>query len=193
MPIVGVEKLYVAVQTKDDIGAAGLTYNTPEYFQSVQEIDIKPKLNTEKLYAENKLWDQATTLDSVDVTINLTDLTSAQRAKVLGQTLAAEGGVYASADDQAPYVALLYKANLSSGGYRYGVLYKGQFTLPQDSAKGQEGKVAYQTPSIAATFQPTINNDMWEYHVDSTDANCPANIDSTWFVSVMIPTPAPAA
>ncbi len=191
MPIIGVEKLYVSLQTKDDNTITGLTYDTPEYFQGVQEIDIKPKQNTEKLYAENKLWDQATTLDSVDVTINLTDLTSTQRAKILGQTIANEGGVFASDTDLAPYVALLYKANLSGGGYRYGILYKGQFTLPQDTAKGQEGKVVYQSPSIGATFQPTIYNGMWEYHVDTTDSDCPINIDTTWFAAVTIPTPNP--
>lgn len=185
MPVIGIEKLYVAEQTKDD--DIGLTYDTPVRFLGVQEVDMKPKQNTEKLYAENKLWDQATSLDSVDTTINLTDLTSSQRAMVLGQTIASEGGVYASADDLAPYVALLYKTNLSGGGYRYGVLYKGQFTLPQDSAKGQEGKVVFQTPSISAIFQPTINNGMWEYHVDTTDPNCPVDIDSTWFTAVKIP------
>jgi len=189
MPVTGIEKLYVALQSKDD--DTGLTYAAPEYFEGVKELGIKPKQNTEKLYAENKLWDQATTLDSIDVTIALTDLTSAQRATVLGQTIAAEGGVYASDTDEAPYVALLYKATIR-GGYRYGVLYKGAFTLPEDTAKGQEGKVEFQTPSIAATFQPTINNGMWEYHVNTTDPNCPADIDSTWFTAVVIPTPKPA-
>lgn len=190
MPLTGIEKLYVSTNTKDD--ASGLTYGIPEYYEGVKEINIKPKQNTEKLYAENKLWDQATTFDSADVEINLTDLSSAQRAKILGQTLAAEGGVYASDTDAAPYVAVLYKANIR-GGFRYGVIYKGAFGLPDEDIKGQEGKVAFQTPKITATFQPTIHNGMWEYHVDTTDSNCPADIDSTWFTEVTIPTPKPAS
>lgn len=185
MPVIGLEKAYYAVQTADS--ALALTYGAPKYLPGVKEIGLKPKQNTEKLYAENKLWDQATTFDSADVDINSTDLTSAQRAEILGQTIAAEGGVYASDTDKAPYVALLYKANLSGGGFRYGILYKGAFTLPDDTMKGQEGKVAYQTPKISAVFQPTQNNGMWEYHVDTTDPNCPADVDATWFTAVKIP------
>jgi len=185
MPIVGIEKLYVAKQTKDEVD--GLTYDTPVYFPGVKELGIKPKQETTKLYGENKLWDQATTFDSADVNITQTDLTSAQRAFLLGQTLASTGGVYAKNTDIAPYVAVLYKANLSGGGFRYGVLYKGPFGLPDDSMKGQEGKKEFQAPTLAAVFQPTIYNGMWEYHVDSTDPNCPADIDVTWFNAVIIP------
>lgn len=184
MPLIGIEKLYVALLTKDD--TTGLTYGTPTYYAGVQEIDIKPKQNTEKQYAENKLWDQMTTFDSCDVTAKLADLTSAQKAQLLGQTLAATGGVYATAADVAPFVAILYKANIR-GGYRYGVLYKGVFQIPDDNAKGQEGKVIFGSPSATATFQATKYNSFWEYHVDTSDPNCPVDIDTTWFTAVTIP------
>ncbi len=192
MPITGIENLYYAKQTADTLNT--LTYGTPIYMPGVKELGIKPKQNTEKSYAENKLWDQMTVFDSAEVSISIQDLTSAQRADLLGQNTAAEGGVFATDGDEAPYVALLYKATIR-GGYRYGVIYKGQFTLPDDSMKGQEGKPDFQTPSIKATFQPTIYAMMvgsnqkspWEYHVDTTDPNCPADIDSTWFNTVKIP------
>ncbi|PYG84812.1 phi13 family phage major tail protein [Ruminiclostridium sufflavum DSM 19573] len=192
MPITGIENLYYAKQTADTLNI--LTYGTPIYMPGVKELGIKPKQNTEKSYAENKLWDQMTVFDSAEVSISIQDLTSAQRADLLGQNTAAEGGVFATDGDEAPYVALLYKATIR-GGYRYGVIYKGQFTLPDDSMKGQEGKPDFQTPSIKATFQPTIyamtvgsnQKSPWEYHVDTTDPNCPADIDSTWFKTVKIP------
>ena len=192
MPITGIENLYYAKQTVDTLNT--LTYGTPIYMPGVKELGIKPKQNTEKSYAENKLWDQMTVFDSAEVSISIQDLTSAQRADLLGQNTATEGGVFATDGDEAPYVALLYKATIR-GGYRYGVIYKGQFTLPDDSMKGQEGKPDFQTPSIKATFQPTIyamtvgsnQKSPWEYHVDTTDPNCPADIESTWFKTVKIP------
>lgn len=185
MPVIGIEKLYVAVLTKDD--STGVTYNTPKYYAGVKTLGIKPKQNTEKLYAENMLWDQATTLDSVDVEIEVADLTSAQRVELLGQTTAAAGGVYATGDDVAPYVAVLYKATLRGGGKRYGVLYKGAFQLPEDNLEGKEGKVKFLSPKVKATFQPLVSSMMWEYHVDSTDPNVPVGIDTTWFNAVTIP------
>ena len=186
MAITGVEKLFYSKITKDD--NTGLTFGTPIYLAGVKEIKIAPKVSTEKLYAENKLWDQSTTLEDVEVTVNIADLTNMQSADLLGQTIATEGGSFASSKDEAPYIALLYKANKSNGQARYGVLYKGKMSLPDDSAKGKEGKTDFQTPEMKSTFQPLQNNGMWKYSVDSDDANCPSDIDTTFFTSVIIPT-----
>lgn len=195
MPTVtGIEKLFVAKNISDTVAA--INYDTPKYYEGIQEFGIKPKQNTEKQYAENKLRDQASALDSVDVDLTIASLTSAQKAEILGQTVAAEGGVYASQEDEAPYVAILYKATIR-GGFRYGVLYKGMFTLPEDALKGQEGKIAFQSPKISAVYQPTIyqitgqdgkKKSLWEWHVDTTDPNCPDDIDDAWFTSVKFPT-----
>jgi phi13 family phage major tail protein len=139
MPTVtGIEKLYWAKLLADSLSS--INYQTPMYLPGVKEFDMKPKTNTEKQYAENKLWDQATALDSVDVDITLASVENSMRALMLGQSIAAEGGIYAAQEDEAPYGALLYKATIRGGAYRYGVLYKGAFTLPDDSIKGQGGE-----------------------------------------------------
>ncbi len=186
MAIVGLEKLYYAKIIKDD--ETGLTFDKPIYLPGVKEIKISPKANTEKLFAENKIWDQKTTLEDIELSVNIVDLTNAQQADLLGQTIATEGGVFATSDDIAPYIALLYKANKSNGKNKYGILYKGKMELPDDSAKGQEGKVDFQTPEMKATFQSTIFNSMWKYNVDEDDENCPSDIESKFFTSVIIPT-----
>jgi len=186
MAIIGLEKLYYSKITKDD--ATGLTFGTPIYLAGVKEIKVSPKVNTEKLYAENKIWDQSTTLEDIEVTVNVADLTNAQSADLLGQTIAEEGGIFASDDDEAPYIALLYKANKSNGKVRYGIIYKGKMSLPDDAMKGKEGKTDYQTPEMKATFQSLISNGMWKYNVDSDDADCPTDIDTAFFTSVIIPT-----
>lgn len=186
MAIIGLEKLYYAKIIKDD--NTGVEFDTPKYLKGVKEIKIAPKTSTEKLYAENKLWEQATTLDDVEVSVNLADLTNAELADLIGHKLAAEGGIIANADDTAPYIALLYVANKANGKKRYGVLYKGKMELPEDSAKGKEGKTEFQTPEVKATFQPLQNNGDWKYQVDSDDPDCPATIDTDFFASVIVPT-----
>jgi phi13 family phage major tail protein len=182
--IIGIEKAYIAIQTKDD--STGVTYNTPKYYSGVKEIGMKPKQNVEPLWGENQIMDQAVAFQQADIDISLASLTSAQRVEILGQNIAAAGGVYAKSNDVPPFVALLYKATIA-GGYRYGVFYKGLFTIPDESMKGQEGKVTYSIPKMSAAFIPTVNNSIWEYHVDTTDPNCPVNIDTTWFNSVATP------
>lgn len=186
MPIIGLEKLYYAKLTKDD--STGLTYSTPVYLAGVKEIKVSPKMSTEKLYAENRIWEQDTTLDQIDVSISLADLTNEERVDLLGFTTATEGGVFATGDGLLPYVALLYKANKTNGKARYQVLYKGKFELPEDGAKGKEGKTEFQTQDLTGVFQTTQNNNQWKYQVDSDDTDCPADIETTFFTSVIKPT-----
>ena len=187
MATIGIEKLYYAIITKDS--KTELTFDTPIYLEGVQEIQIKPKQSTAKAYAENKLYAQFTSLEEVEVVINLFDISKENQIKLLGHTAATEGGLYATNADSAPYVALLYCANTSREGVkRFGVLYKGKFSLPEDSVKGQEEKIEYQTPEMKATFQPLIKNGMWKYFVDTDDTDCPENIDTTFFTTVTIPT-----
>lgn len=197
MPATGITKCYVAKNLKDTVDS--LIYDKPVYFQNIQELDIKPKQNTDKAYAENRMVDQATEFDSADVTANWYDLVVQQRAFLLGQNISAEGGTYAAQGDVAPDVAVLYKSPLTGGqGNRYGVIYKGQFTLPDDSMKGLEGKPDLgQTPKLTGTFQSTnfvikvadpntgvlVEKHIWEYHIDTTQ-----DLDDTWFASVYIPT-----
>ena len=193
MPTVtGIEKTYVAVMNPEDTATA-IHYNAPKYYENIQEFDIKPKQNTEKQYAENRMIDQETELDSYDVDLTLAALTSAQKAELLGQTIADEGGVFATQEDVAPYVAILYRATIK-GGKRYGILFKGKFGMPDTSYKSKEGKPQFISPKCTATFQP-LNYEvtasdgqkkhLTEWHVDTTDPNCPADIDDTWFTTAM--------
>lgn len=186
MALVGLEKLYYAKIVKDD--ATGVEFDTPKYLAGVKEIGIAPKVTTEKLYAENKLWDQSTSLEDIEVTVSLADLTNAELADLLGHKLATEGGVIANNDDIAPYIALLYVANKSNGKKRYGILYKGKMNLPEDSAKGREGKTEFKTPELKATFQPLQSNGNWKYQVDTDDPDCPVDIDNTFFTDVIVAT-----
>jgi len=186
MAIIGLEKLYYSKITKDD--ETGVTFEKPIYLPGVKEIKISPKQNTEKLYAENKLWEQNTSLDSIELSVNIADLTNEQSEDLLGQNLANEGGVFASDEDIAPYISLLYIANKSNGKKRYGIIYKGCMSLPDDSSKSQEGKVDYQTPEMKATFQPLQNNGMWKYTIDEDSENAPVDLATKFFTSVIVPT-----
>lgn len=197
MPLMGIEKLYAAKQTMDT--ATGMTFTTPQYFKNVQELSIKPKTNSAKAYAENRLVDQATQFDSADISMSRYDMSSAERAFVLGQSLTATGGTVSADSDTPPFIALLYKSPIKVNGvlgYRYGVIYKTMFEPPDEDMKSLEGKPDLsEVPKLSGTAQPTEwsfqdgnkTKHPWEYHVDTTDPNCPEDIDDWWFDSVAMP------
>jgi len=186
MALTGVKKLYWAKNLTDL--PEGATFETPVYLPGVKEIDYDPKYNTDKLYAEDQLWSQATTFSEATVKIIAADLTSALQAEILGANLATEGGVYSTIQDIAPFGALLYKAPKDNGAVRYGVLFNGKFTPPKETMKTKEDKTTFQAPEIDGLFQALKANGMTEYHVDSDDTDCPVDIDTTWFTAVVIPT-----
>lgn len=180
-PIVGLEKLYVAKILQDD--NTGTKFDVPKYFPGVKEIGMKPKVNSDPFFAENKLWQSEDTLESIDVEIDITDIVPEEESFLLGHTLAEEGGVIYSENDKAPEVALLFKSNKGNGKGRYIVLYRGTFAISDESYKGKEGKTNYQTKKLKATFAPLKNNGRWKYKVDEEQGMN----DEKFFKEVLMP------
>lgn len=201
MPNMGIEKYYVAKQLTDT--PAGMTFTTPQYYEFVQELGIKPKVNSASAYAENRKVDNATEFDSSDISLSIFQLINAQRAFMLGQDLDQYGGVIGSQGDNVPWITSLYKAPIKVSGkiyHRYGVIYKTQFQPPDDDYKTMEGKPDFsQVPKLSGSAQPTNwsytnakgeEKHPWEYHIDTCDPNFPTDIedvDAWWFGSVHVP------
>ncbi|BDR86874.1 major tail protein [Clostridium tetani] len=178
VPIVDLKKLYVAKVLTD---GETTTFDTPKYFEGVKEISLKPKINSDEFYAEGMLWLSETTLANIDVEIDITDLKKEEEAFLLGHKLAEEGGIIRSANDKAPEVALLYKAIKGNGKARYGIMYKGTFTISDEDYKGKEGKANFQSKKLKATFAPLHSNEMWNWKVDEEDGMT----DEKFFKSVI--------
>lgn len=189
MSLVNIDRLFLALITKDETGIAGLTFGIPEYIPGIQQFDAKVKNNSGKLYAEGKLWEQSSTLEDVAIAFDLADLPNDKYAKYLGHKLAEEGGVISHIDDTAPYIALLVEATKFGGKKVYKVFYKGMLEELDDTVKGKEGKTDHQNRKVTATFQALKNNGMWKYSVDADDVDAPADLDTAFFAEVIIPTP----
>ena len=188
MSRINIDKLYLATITKDETGTGNLTFSVPEYIPGVQQISVKPKVDTGKEYKEGILAVQDTTLSDIEVSFDLSELSNASYAKYLGHTIATQGGVFSSDTDTAPFVAILYKYTKTGGKHGYKVLYKGILIEPDDTIKQKEGKVDYQNRTVTASFQPLTNNGMYQYCVEEDDPDAPTTLDVDFFATVIIPT-----
>lgn len=180
--IVGVEKFYFA-PIKSDIPNQTPDFEKPQYFEGIKELGLKITINTEKLYAENKLWESDTAFDSTEATINIVDLLTQQESLILGHEISTEGGLIYKDSDKATPGAILIKANKANGKARYIILYNNTFADSDESYKGKEGKTDFQTKSIVATGAPLKSNGMWKYKIDEEDGMT----DEKFFNSVIIP------
>lgn len=183
LPMVNISKLYVArlkIETLENI-----EYDTPRYLEGIKELGIKPKQNNDAYYHEGRKILDEQTLQDVAVTINITDLTDEDECYVMGHKLAKTGGVIRSDTDIAPTLALLYEAEKSQGGKRYGILYSGTFGLADEDIKAKEGKANFQAKKIQASFRPLING-KWQYKVDSDSPNVTDEFLKNFFKQVTI-------
>lgn len=180
--VVDLKKLYVALIKKDDDKV--VEFEEPKYLPGVKEIGLKVKSNTDNGYAEGIVWDSESTLDSIDVDINIVDLSDEDEALLLGHTLAKEGGVIYNDNDKSPEVALLWKSIKANKKARYIALYRGKFELGDEEYKGKEGKTNFQGKKIKATFMPLKNNGIWKWKVDEENGMN----DEKFFKKVIMPT-----
>lgn len=187
MAKINVDKFYLALLTKDEIGTGNLTFADPEYIYGIQSFQAKTKTNSGENYAEGILTDTNSTLQNVELTIGIDSFTNAQRTKYLGHHEAVTGGSFSSGNDEAPYLAVLIEYTKANNKKGFKVFYKGKLEEPDDSIKQKEGKIDYQSDSVTATFLPLKNNGMWKYTVEEDDPNCPADIENLFFSEVMIP------
>lgn len=189
MATVNINKLCLAILNKDEKGTGNLTFATPEYIPGVQSFQAKVKTNTGEHYEEGVLTDQDTVLQNIELSFDLGHVNNVQMAKYFGNHVASTGGTYALATDVAPYVAVLVKYTLAGGnGYGYKVYYKGKLSPVDDTIKQSEGKTSYQDTTVSCTFQPLNNNGMWKHTIETIDADCPTDIDTKFFESVIVPT-----
>ncbi len=69
----------------------------------------------------------------------------------------------------ASEIALLFKAPLSRGGFRYVCLYKGILTKDESNYKTKEDSVEGQTIKLSGVFAPLISNGIPSIEVDDND------------------------
>ncbi|HIG0362063.1 major tail protein [Clostridium sporogenes] len=181
VPIVDLKKLYVAKLLTDT--ESGTTFDIPKYLEGVREIGIKPKINSDDYYAEGIKWITETTLADVDVEIDITDLRKEEEAFLLGHTVTKDGWILKNANDRAPEVAILFKSIKGNGKARYVVMFRGTFSISDESYKQKEGKTTHQTKKLKASFAPLHSNELWQSKIDEEDGMT----DEKFFKEVIIP------
>lgn len=186
--IVGVDKLYYAVVTETTTGGVTTsTYGAPKFLGHTQDLTVTPKVNTAFQYGDNAIIESANTLGQIDMKLTVTGMELADEAALLGAGYG-NGALIKKSTDNAPWVAILYRRLKANGQYRYKVLYKGKFVLPDDTNKSKEDKVTFQGKVLSATFLQRPDDSVLEFQIDSELASTAgATAIGAWFTSVQVP------
>lgn len=182
--IIGCESLHLAKVTKDD--ASTSTWGSPVAVPSLIAIDIKDNKETVEFYSDNKLEQVISAFSGKEVTVELGYLPKEVEAMISGNRY--EEGVYIQdANAVASEIALLFKAPLSRGGFRYVCLYKGILTKEESNYKTKEDTVEGQTVKLSGVFAPLTSNGIPSIEVDDNDEHLTEKqktMINTWFTKV---------
>jgi len=138
-----------------------------------------------QLFADDAVDETVSQFVSGTVTVGANDLTPENQALVLGQTIGADGILYAGSEDSPPYGAIGFRAKKPSGQFLYVWLLKARFKVPSESYETKGSAINFHTPSLEADFITRKLDNNWraQYVGDESDVKA-----AQWFNAVPVPT-----
>jgi len=187
---VGIDSIFYAIMTPGtDTFDTPAAYGEPKHYAGAIQLTTAPTTNSATLYADNKAVEVATAFGDIPVTLNMTDLPDAVAADLLGSEIDDNGVLVSSAADNAPFVAIGFRALKSNGAYRYVWLFKGKFQPDSTDLSTKTDTPTFQTPTLNATFIPRENDSQWRVRVDADNPGVPPTLITGWFDEVYDGTP----
>jgi phi13 family phage major tail protein len=184
------------MKTEDTADTAPV-YDAVVKAPGVMSININPNGSIETLFADDGPMDTASTLGKIDVEIQKNELTTQNKADLLGHTIDTNGALIYGDSDVAPWVAIGFRTLKSNGKYRYVWLYKGKFSEPEDQNETKGDSINFQSDTISGQFVKlsksyTVGGKTmrpWKYELDADHATeeAAASAIQTWFNAPMMP------
>lgn len=178
---IGLRDIHISLLTKDD--SSSVTYDTPTALERAISAKITPKLNSENIYSEDSMEDIITAFESVDVEIEVNQLSLDSRSKLQGAKVV-KGVLIENKDDIAPTLALGFKSKKSNGKYRYVWLLKGKFELVSDEYDTEGEKPKAQSAKLKGTFYTRDFDGNFRFISDEDVEGADITIISSWFTAV---------
>ena len=178
MPRIGVKDLHVHELLEETETSA--SYGEAQRIVDLIEVSITPQVNSAELYADDHLANSISVLSSFDITIGVADLEPEIQAKLLGQEVDEDGGVYTSSKMNPPSFAVSFRAERSDGTYEYRQMFKVKFA-PTDETYNTKGDTPeFQTESITGVSMPLMHNGQFNYKIVDKDDT----IGDEWFDTI---------
>lgn len=186
-PMVGVDMLYYAKVTSDTTTA--FTAEKPTRIPGLTEAGVNMNPQTGSFYADNGVYETATGMGDIDVSIACADVPPSLRADLFGFDYDASTGEVGVSDINAPYVAILYRVMKSSGAYRYVCIYKAKAVPNEERAQTKGGSINFQTNGFTLKGAKRLKDGRAYRMLDDDDPNLPTGVTpeiiaQKWFSDV---------
>ncbi|MCL2703893.1 MAG: phage tail protein [Defluviitaleaceae bacterium] len=159
MATIGLRDLFYAPITELPDGKE--QFGKPVRMAKAIQAQMSTQIAEAKLFADDSVDESVKEFVSGSLTLNINDLQPTYQAYLLGQKMDADGVIYAGDGDEAPYVAIGFRATKTRGRFKYIWLYKVKFAIPDENYQTKGESIEFQTPSIVGTYQKR-NDGKWK-------------------------------
>lgn len=180
----GILDIYVALMSTQDSPNAKPTYGNYEVMGKTIEAQITPNYKEGKVYASNVSTRHEKRVDSYTVSLNLDKIPYAIREKILGRYKDKNGVQIIKGNQQPPFVAIAFALTLDDDSLELWTLYKGKFSEPAQVGHTDSDNIAYQHPTIEATFIRREYDDALAAVAATADEHVMATVRAGWFTTV---------
>lgn len=192
---IGCDNLVYALMKTEDTVEAAPVYDAVKKAPGVMSLNINPNSSQETLFADDGPMDTASTLGRIEVEIQKNELTSENKADLLGHEIDGNGAVVYGDSDVPPWVAIGFRTLKSNGKYRYVWLYKGKFSEPEDNNETKGDSINFQPDTISGQFTRLnyaykVNGKdkrPWKYELDGDSAEAKETTMASWFEAPVMP------
>lgn len=151
---IGLSNLHYAKMTTEDTKTSLPTYGTiTAVTDDAIQANVSVNYSEAELYSGNVQVEQAREFQNATLTLEVPGLTAEQEADLTGATVDSQTGVVThSADDVAPWVAIMFEGQSQSGSKRRLVkLLKCRFSTPSDENQTKGSSTEFRTSTLEGT------------------------------------------
>lgn len=188
MATIGLDKLYYADITEDEIGNE--TYGKPKQLAKAISADLSIELNEATLYADDGQAEAVKEFKSGTLSLGVDDLGRDVAAELVGASVDKNGVLISGSEDTAKYVAVGFRAKKANGKYKYYWLYRVLFGVPATNLATKGDSISFQTPTIEGTIfrrnkVDGKSNHPWKAEITETAEN--TSTIKVWYDEVYEP------
>lgn len=190
MATIGLDKLFYAPITEDENG--GEEYGTPVMLAKAMSAELSVELNEATLFADDGPAEIVKEFKSGTLSLGVDDIGVASAEALTGAKVDANGVLISAGENDAPPVAVGFRARKANGTYRYFWLYRVKFSVPGTNLATKGDSITFSTPTIEGTILRRNkldgkNEHPWKAEVNEDDAAVESTVISGWYTEVYEP------
>lgn len=188
--LIGLKNIYVAPVLQNDVN--GYKTGTPVYLGGAISAKITAKSNTTEFFDDDALKFSMSSLNQVDVELDLGYLDLDKIAMLYGQKIDNNGLLVDNANDAGGQVAVGFQAKMANGQYQFVWLYACNFAGEANEYDTIQDKMKGQNPTCKGTAVPRLDTQDWRVRCQEglmikSGLTTPQSIINAWFTNVVEP------